>query len=247
MGGGCGPARRGLLRASAPGRSRRRGRARARAQAAVRRRVVLAMEADETPAPPSKESVMEMIRSENGGLRARAVNQARFLDPQECLDVLFVGAEDKNPQIRYAAVAQLATACTADPERTFELVKRIVLTDKEPTVQAAAADVLTGLSLPGSFELLEEIYSQTGDWMLKFSIISGLGEMGDPRGYELLLRVLETASDDEPLLKVGALGSLGELGDRRALPMVEKYIDHPDSAISERAKVARDNLNAIPE
>jgi len=190
----------------------------------------------------SAAEINELLKSGDGADRARGINQARFLSPNECLEALLVAVKDKNAQLRYAAVSQLAVAGKADPQRTLEIVKEIVANDSEPTVQAAAADVITGLGLPESFDLLQQLYTTSNDWMLRFSILSGLGELGDPRAYDLLVEALQTAGDDSPLIKIGALGSLGELGDPRAIETLKKFVDDADTAIAERAKAAIEML-----
>uniref|UniRef100_A0A7S0ZD42 Phycocyanin alpha phycocyanobilin lyase n=1 Tax=Timspurckia oligopyrenoides TaxID=708627 RepID=A0A7S0ZD42_9RHOD len=186
----------------------------------------------------SREDVFAMLNSEDGGDRARGINQARFLPPDQCLEAILTMVKDANPQLRYAAVSQLSVAGKADPERSFEILKDIVATDKEPTVQAAAADVISSLKLPGCYELLDELYGNTNDWMLRFSIISGLGEMGDPRAYELLIDALKNAGEEEPLIKIAALGALGELGDVRALDTIRGFVDDSDSIVADRASFA---------
>lgn len=49
---------------------------------------------------------------------------------------------------------------------------------------------------------------------------------------------------DDSLLVAACVGALGDLGDQRALPLVKEFIAHPDSAISERARNACDQLEA---
>eukprot|EP00184_Porphyridium_aerugineum_P007464 CAMPEP_0184693936 /NCGR_PEP_ID=MMETSP0313-20130426/2029_1 /TAXON_ID=2792 /ORGANISM="Porphyridium aerugineum, Strain SAG 1380-2" /LENGTH=228 /DNA_ID=CAMNT_0027152115 /DNA_START=118 /DNA_END=804 /DNA_ORIENTATION=- len=207
-------------------------------------RSVLTMNAGSAPEPVDKAKIMELLQSSQGGDRARGVNLARYLPENECLEALFSVVSDPNPQIRYAAVSQLAVAGKVDANKTFEIMKKIVAEDKEPTVQAAAADVIAMLQLPGSYELLEQLYKSTTDWMLRFSILSGFGEMGDARAYDLLMDALKNAAADEPLIRLGALGSLGELGDKRAISEVEKYVNDKDTSIAERAKIALEMLKS---
>jgi HEAT repeat protein len=89
--------------------------------------------------------------------------------------------------------------------------------DSEADVQAAAADALAALKLTEAFDDLRQQYENTPEWLLKFSIVAALGEMGDPRSFEILEDAL---LNGEQLVKTVAISALGELGDRRAIPVV---------------------------
>jgi HEAT repeat protein len=171
------------------------------------------------------ESVEVMLKSEDFGQRLSAVNQMRQLDPAIAFHLLQVASEDRNTRVRYAAVSQLASVGHQDDAVTLELLRDRLLHDPEIDVQAAAADALGALHYTTAFEDLQQLYHSTNEWMLKFSIIAALGELGDLRAFDLLKDALDSDND---LVKTAAVGSLGELGDRRALPLIMPYATSPD-------------------
>jgi HEAT repeat protein len=106
-----------------------------------------------------------------------------------------------------------------------------LLNDPEPDVQAAAADCLGALKLTDAFADLEQVYRSTSEWLLRFSIIATLGELGDPRSFGLLKQALESGSE---LDKTAAISSLGDLGDPQAIELLAPYATHPDWQIRYR-------------
>jgi len=52
-------------------------------------------------------------------------------------------------------------------------------------VKAAAADAIGGLKLTAAYDDLVAVYQQSCDWLIQFSIVAALGELGEPRGFEL--------------------------------------------------------------
>ncbi|CDN12326.1 Phycocyanin alpha phycocyanobilin lyase related protein NblB [Richelia intracellularis] len=81
------------------------------------------------------------------------------------------------------------------------------------------------LKLTQAFPDLQQTYETTSEWILQFSIIAALGELGDNRAFTLLQIAL--ASDNE-LIKTAAISSLGELGNIEAIPLLEPYAKDPD-------------------
>ena len=118
-----------------------------------------------------------------------------------------------------------------DSAALLPLLRNALINDPEPDVQAAAADALAALKLTEAFDDLKTAYETSSEWLVQFSIIAALGELGDPRGFELLLSAL--ASDNE-LMVTAAIGSLGELKDPRALPLLLGYVDADDWQIRHR-------------
>jgi HEAT repeat protein len=181
------------------------------------------------------ESVKELLRSDDFGQRLSAVNQLRQLDPAIAFDLIQTVIADQSVRVRYAAVSQMATLGKQNESLSLEILRRCLLEDPEPDVQAAAADALGALKLTDAYEDLERLYHQTSEWLVKFSIVAGLGELGDPRSFQLL----ETAlNSDNELIKTAAIGSLGELGDERALPLLLPYASNPDWQIRYRVAQA---------
>ncbi len=177
------------------------------------------------------ESVQTLLNSDDFGDRLRAVNQIRTLDTVLAFELLQAAAGDTNTRVRYAAVSQLANLEGCDADALLPMLRNILVNDPEPDVQAAAADALGALKLTAAFVDLKTAYETSSEWLVQFSIIAALGELGDPRGFELLQSAL--GSENE-LMVTAAIGSLGELKDERALPLLLGYVDADDWQIRHR-------------
>ena len=109
-------------------------------------------------------------------------------------------------------------------------------------VRAAAADSIGALKLTEAFEILIETYHTTGDWLLQFSIIAALGELGDRRGFEILAQSLQHNND---LVKIAAIGALGDLGDPRGLELILPLVNNPDWEIRYRLTQALHQIGGV--
>lgn len=184
------------------------------------------------------DSVRQSLNSEDLGDRLRAVNQIRDLEPAIAFELVQVAMVDSNSRVRYSAVSQFDTLGTQDLDLSLELLRGL-LNDPEADVQAAAADCLGALKLHAAFEDLQQLYNTTSEWLVQFSIIATLGELGDPRSFELLTQAL--ASNVE-LVQTAAISSFGELGDVNAVPLLAPYATNPDWQIRYRVAQALGRL-----
>ncbi|MEO1070447.1 MAG: HEAT repeat domain-containing protein [Cyanobacteria bacterium J06638_6] len=177
------------------------------------------------------DSVRELLHSDDYGDRLRAVNQLRELDPAEAFDLVQLAANDGNARVRYAAISQIASLGHQDIATVAPLLLRSLTEDPEPDVQAAAADAIGGLRLKSAYPELANLYHSSEEWLVKFSIVAALGELGEPQAFDLLQEAL--ASENE-LIATAAIGALGELGDSRALPLLLNYTDYADWQVRHR-------------
>jgi HEAT repeat protein len=189
------------------------------------------------------ESVRQLLSSEDLGDRLRGVNQLRELEPAIAYELVQTPINDKNPRVRYAAISQMDTLGDQDLPKSLTILRDRLLNDSEVDVKAAAADCLGALKLTDAFEDLRQSYQNTSEWMLQFSIIATLGELGDLRAFELLQEAL---GSNVELITTAAISALGELGDLRAIPLLRAYITHPDWQLRYRLVYALHNL-AGPE
>ncbi len=187
------------------------------------------------------ESVRQLLSSEDLGDRLRAVNQIRQLKPAIGFELIQSAIKDSNSRVRYSAVSQLDTLGTQDLQLSLNLLCEL-LHDPEPDVQAAAADCLGALKLQAAFENLQQLYDATPEWLVKFSIIATLGELGDPRSFELLKQAL---SSENELIQTAAISSLGELGDIQAVPILSPYATSSDWQIRYRVMQALSRLGGV--
>lgn len=188
---------------------------------------------------PSVDDVKALLTSADYGDRINGVNQARYLDRAIAFDLLKGVAVDPNARIRYAAVSQMAEAGKVNPEAAAELLRNLLHNDSEVDVQAAAADALAALRCAGAFEDLAQVFEQSTEWLLRMSIVASLGELGDPRAFDLLASAL-TAGDG--LILISAIGALGELGDPRAVPLLIPFATDEDWQIRYRTVQALGRL-----
>ncbi|MEM6424909.1 MAG: HEAT repeat domain-containing protein [Cyanobacteria bacterium P01_D01_bin.128] len=173
----------------------------------------------------TSDSVREKLASEDFGERITAVNQMRALEPAIAFELLSIASADSNARVRYAAVSQLSGVGHHNKDSAAELLRDRLISDPEPDVQAAAADSIGALKFTQLFESLRAVYDATPEWLVKFSIIAALGELGEPKAFELLKEAMGSTNE---LVKTAAIGALGELGDERAIELLIPYATHPD-------------------
>ncbi len=186
----------------------------------------------------SPESVKQMLSSEDLGDRLRAVNQIRELEPAIAFELVQSAINDRNARVRYSAVSQMDTLGGQDLSTALTVLRRL-LSDPEPDVQAAAADCLGALKLTEAYEDLQQLYHTTSEWLVKFSIVATLGELGDPRSFELLKEALTSEIN---LVQTAAISSLGDLGDKQAIPLLVPYATNSDWQIRYRVVHALNRL-----
>ena len=187
----------------------------------------------------TRESVQELLSSENFGQRISGINQLRQLEPSVAFELIQPLVADKNTRVRYAAVSQLDTLGHQDLQASLTILRDRLINDSEPDVQAAAADALGALKLTEAFEDLLRLYHQTPEWLVQFSIIATLGELGDPRSFELLE---EGLNSDTSLIQTAAISSFGELGDARAVSLLIPFATSPDWQVRYRVAQALGKL-----
>jgi HEAT repeat protein len=184
------------------------------------------------------ESVKELLGSEDLGDRLRAVNQFRDLEPKVAFELLQTAITDPSTRVRYSATSQIDTLGGQDLPLSLNLLRNL-LNDKEPDVQAAAADCLGALKLVEAFDDLQNLYHNTPEWIVQLSIVATLGALGEPRGFELLQEAL---TSDNGLVQISAISAFGELGNPAAIPILANYATNPDWQVRHRLVLALDQL-----
>lgn len=185
------------------------------------------------------DAVKVRLSSDDYGERLSAVNQIRYLEPAIALDLLRQAAVDQNTRVRYAALSQIVSVGDQKLGEVSQLLRDRLLNDPEPDVKAAAADAIGGLGLKDLYDDLHQVYTQTTEWLVQFSIIAALGELGEPRAFDLLSDALQSETD---LVKTAAVGALGELGDRRAIPLLRPLASSDDWQMRYRVVQALNRL-----
>ncbi|AFZ47868.1 PBS lyase HEAT domain protein repeat-containing protein [Cyanobacterium stanieri PCC 7202] len=185
------------------------------------------------------ESVKKRLYSENFGDRIKAINELRQLSPDDAFELIIPVITDKNVRVRYAAVSQLDTLGGANLAKSKELLLDRLYNDPESDVRAAAADALAGLKMKDTYPDLEKVYNSTDDWLIQFSIVAALGELGDTRGFDLLEKALNS---ENTLLQTASISAFGELGDIRAIDLLIPFADNDDWQIRHRLAQALGRL-----
>ncbi|NEQ65682.1 MAG: HEAT repeat domain-containing protein [Symploca sp. SIO2D2] len=182
----------------------------------------------------TRESVQQLLNSQDYGERLRGINRLRQLEPAVAFELVQPLIKDPNTRVRYAAVSLMDVVGTQDLAVSLDIL-RDRLSDPEPDVQAAAADALGALKLTEAYDDLQQLYQDTPEWLVKVSIIATLGELGEPRSFELLLSAL---SSENSLIQTMAISALGELGNASAVPLLIPYADHSDWQMRHRVAQA---------
>jgi HEAT repeat protein len=196
------------------------------------------------------ESVKTLLESNDLGDRLHGLNELRKLDLAIAFELIQIPLMDGNVRVRYAAVSQMGHLGHQNPDEALHLLKA-ALADPEPDVQAAAADAIGALKLTAAYDDLEQLYHRSPEWLVRFSILAMLGELGDARAFDLLAAALQSGTELE---QTAAIGSLGELGDARAVDLLIPFASNPDWQVRHRivqalspydSPTARNTLEAL--
>ncbi|AFY36984.1 PBS lyase HEAT domain protein repeat-containing protein [[Leptolyngbya] sp. PCC 7376] len=184
---------------------------------------------------PSIESVQQLLASETFGDRIAGLNQLRAFEPKEAFPLIQPLLKDKEARVRYAAVSQMDAVGVGSEDEALVLLRDSLNNDSEIDVKAAAADAIAGLKITEAYPDLEATYRSTSEWLLQFSIVAALGELGDPRAFDLLKEALQSENE---LIRTSAISALGDLGDRRAIDLLIPFVEDDDWQIRYRVAQA---------
>ncbi|BAW95774.1 phycobiliprotein lyase related protein, HEAT-like repeat [[Synechococcus] sp. NIES-970] len=173
----------------------------------------------------SLESVQQLLSSENFGDRISGLNQLRALSPAEAFPLIQPLLSDPEARVRYAAVSQMDAVGQGFEAEALVLLRQALFNDSELDVKAAAADAIAGLKLAEAYDDLAQVYHGTTEWLLQFSIVAALGELGNPEAFDLLKEALQS---DIELVRTSAISALGDLGDRRAIALLTPFVADSD-------------------
>lgn len=179
----------------------------------------------------SIESVQQLLSSEDFGDRISGLNRLREFEPYVAFPMIQPLLQDQEARVRYAAVSQMDAAGVGFEAETLPLLRNALMNDPEIDVKAAAADALAGLKLKEAYADMKEVYDSTTEWLLQFSIIAAIGELGEPQAFDLLAEALQSEVE---LVRLSAISALGDLGDRRAIELLTPFVTDPDWQIRYR-------------
>jgi len=113
----------------------------------------------------------------------------------------------------------------------------------DPTVRLNAAHILGEKKAVRGVPALIEAYRRNiiDPYILK-EIVWALGEIGDPRAFDLLASALRRSF---LLVRVEAAKSLGKMGDIRAIPILEEATGDINVSVREEAQKALAKLRPV--
>ena len=179
------------------------------------------------------ESVKELLNSEDFGERIRGLNQLRQIEKETAFDLVQPMITDDNTRVRYAAVSQLDTLGTVNKDVSLTMLRDRLFNDPEPDVQAAAADAIGGLKLVEAYDDLAKVYRDTPEWLVQFSIIAALGELGNDSAIPLLA---EFADHEDWQIRYRLVQALGRLGGTEAKRIITTLTDDESDQVAKEAK-----------
>lgn len=153
--------------------------------------------------------------------RRAATADALALWGHEVVANLLVEAleRDSDPQVR----ASIAMALGKIGDKTAVRALIVALSDTSIWVQRAAADALGAIAAPEAVSALEKAM-QSGQPLLKSSIVCALGHMPTARAREILARCTE---DEDSALRWYAARGLSVIGNTSSLPALQRLLDDP--------------------
>lgn len=178
------------------------------------------------------------------GDRLRVMGEARVLPLDQRFELACMAKDDANARIRYDAVSQMSSLGHQDLDKALMVLRDRLLNDPETDVRAAAADSIAALRLTEAFEELVAAFKGSGEWLMQFSVVAALGELGDRRAFEVLMGALD---HPEGLVRLAAIGALGELGDPRAVSCLIPFCQHGEWDVRHRVVQALGNLVRIAD
>ncbi|OKH20036.1 phycobilisome degradation protein NblB [[Limnothrix rosea] IAM M-220] len=173
----------------------------------------------------SIDSVQKLLSSEVFGDRISGLNKLRVFEPKDAFPLIQPLLKDKEARVRYAAVSQMDAVGVGFENEALALLRDALSNDPEIDVKAAAADAIAGLKIKEAYPDLEAAYRSTNEWLLQFSIVAAIGELGEPKAFDLLKEALESETE---LVRTSAISALGDLGDRRAIELLIPFIKDAD-------------------
>ncbi|MEO0854006.1 MAG: HEAT repeat domain-containing protein [Cyanobacteria bacterium J06648_11] len=186
------------------------------------------------------EAIATRLKSEDLGDRLQAVNQVRALDAETALVLLSTAAQDDSARVRYAAISQIGTLSLNEPSEVLPLLRQALFSDPEVDVRAAAAAALGDLQQPEALpDLLQAYEREKGEWLIAFSVVAAMGQLGDARAYDTIVSALQ---GDEPLVQTVAAAALGDLGDPRAVEVLVPLIESEDWQLRYRTALSLSRL-----
>lgn len=176
------------------------------------------------PADTVKKGFYGLLSSERGELREMGARGLGLVGDEEALQYLKDAAHDADPLVRKAAYNSMARI--GAPEAVDAVISG--LNDNDDEVKLSVLKALGGWSGEKIKKALLEALSDGNIWV-RYHAVLLLGEL---RENDVEERLLDLLLNDAPPIKAAAAKALEKTGTRRAIPVLERFADHPDTAVS---------------
>jgi len=164
-------------------------------------------------APNFLDALRATLKDPDPAARAMALRASGELPIAESIQVAIAALHDPNPSVRNAAVVYLKPAQTADPQVAQALIA--LVQDPDASVSWGAIQALATSLDPKAIDAMLGFAQGKNPKVDPGQAIGLLGNVQDPRAFELLVATLK--SSDTRMAMIAA-EQLGDLGNARAVP-----------------------------
>jgi HEAT repeat protein len=99
----------------------------------------------------------------------------------------------------------------------------------------------SGVPKPQIATALGEMYRDETSVNVKTDILSALGDLDDPSAFDQIVPALDPHQPDE--IHRAAIEALDSLDDKRAIPLIQPFLNDRDEDVRDAARSATDSLN----
>ena len=161
------------------------------------------------------ESLISALLNSNWIVRSQAARALGRIGDPKAVDTLILLLQDKVPAVRDEASAAITTLGEPSIPPLLE-----ALSHKEWKVRLRATEALALLKPQAAVEPLLVLMEHDPDTAVRQDAIRALGEIGDARAVEPLLKALDQTS-----LKPLAISALGKIGHAQAVPQLMAMVN----------------------
>ena len=183
--------------------------------------------------------LINSLHDKNEGVRVCAADSIGWLKVTStvAVDNLIQGLGDPNQLVRSSCIKALVLI--GQPNVIFDHIVAM-LKDSDPYVRQDAATALGNIQQPGAFNALFQYIQNETD--IKPSLAAqALGKLG----LQVFDALINKLSDNDPNIRYWTTIALGYVGDNRAMPYLEKIIEHDVGETRTRAKIVTAAKKAI--
>lgn len=182
------------------------------------------------PADTVKKGFYGLLRESVPRLREMGARGLGLIGDEESVAYLMAAASDASPGVRksvYNALARIGI-----PEAADAVIAG--LKDSDDDVKLSVMKALSGWSGDGIKQALMEAFGDANLWV-RYNAVMLLGDM---RAVEAEDAVIGLLRSDEPPVKAAAARTLAVIGTRKAVPVLEEFLGHPDHNVRAAAEFA---------